>query len=185
MKFATMLALGGISLSSAETVDVWFGGVSWSTRETYLSFNLDTGSLYNAFDFKDPYLRNLVKGLGTTPTQLRIGGGAANNVIYTGVGGARGNCSTSTETLICLDASLWDDICEFAAFTGLDLVFDLSIYPRTPDNAWNATMATSLLQYTSDRAYKLAAWALGNEEEDVSKEPPRPYRAEFNALLAP
>ena len=96
MKFATMLALGGISLSSAETVDVWFGGVSWSTRETYLSFNLDTGSLYNAFDFKDPYLRNLVKGLGTTPTQLRIGGGAANNVIYTGVGGARGNCSTST-----------------------------------------------------------------------------------------
>src|SRR4051794_13343259 len=74
-------------------------------RDTYLSFNIDAGYLYNNLDFTDPYLRTLVRNLAeASPMQLRVGGTAADDIVYTGAGGQRGNCSvTTSEYIICVD----------------------------------------------------------------------------------
>lgn len=139
--------------------------VAWAS---YLSFNLDTGSLYNAFDFSDPLLVALTRTLASAaPTQLRIGGGAANDVIVTGAGGVRGNCSTPTATRICIDESLWDEINAFAEATGVRLVFDFNILLTTASGEWDSSNASVLLARSAARGYGSAAWQLGNEEEDM------------------
>jgi len=45
-----------------------------TTNSKYVCFNIDTGSIYNGFDFREPVLINLVKQL--SPTVVRIGGTA-------------------------------------------------------------------------------------------------------------
>lgn len=45
-----------------------------TTNSMYINFNIDTGSIYNGFDFREPVLINLVKQL--SPTVVRIGGTA-------------------------------------------------------------------------------------------------------------
>ena len=46
----------------------------------FLAFNIDTGSIYNGFDFTEPKLIALIAQLG--PTILRIGGTAADYAYY-------------------------------------------------------------------------------------------------------
>ena len=46
----------------------------FEVSSTYLSFNIDTGSLYNNLDFSDKVLTQLFANLvNAAPTQLRIG----------------------------------------------------------------------------------------------------------------
>ncbi len=47
----------------AATIDVSFDGFYplFTVRDTYLSFNIDTGSLHNDMDFQDPMLVQLVR----------------------------------------------------------------------------------------------------------------------------
>jgi hypothetical protein len=136
-----------------------------SVLDSYVSFNLDMGSLYNDFDFEDAMLTQLVRNLAVaSPTQLRFGGSAANDVTYTGDGGPRGNCSANGATRICVDDSLWEEVNTFAARTGVQLVWDLAILPRTPDNAWNSTNSAALIERTAKSGYNVSVWQLGNEE---------------------
>lgn len=159
--FATAVA----SASAQALITVDFTYALTSVAETYLSLNIDSGSLYNDFDLTDPMLNQLVANLvRAAPLQVRFGGSAANDVTYTGHGGARGNCSSGGVTRICVDDSLWDEINAFANKTGAGLVWDLPINPRTPSGAWNATNSEALIQRTAAAGYVLAAWQLGNEE---------------------
>lgn len=136
-----------------------------TVADTYLSINIDSGSLYNGFDLGDPVLLQLVANLArAAPLQVRFGGSAANDVTYTGAGGARGNCSANGVTRICVDDTLWADICSFVNRTGSRLVWDLSINPRNPDGSWNSTNSESLIRHTAAQGAAVAAWELGNEE---------------------
>jgi hypothetical protein len=67
--------------------------------------------------------------------QFRIGGGAADDVLYTGVGGAAGNCSTGGKTIVCVNAAMWDAIIGFCRATNVKLVWDLSVSQRDSNNA--------------------------------------------------
>jgi len=121
--------------------------------------------------------RNLVRA---APMQLRVGGGAADNTYFTGVGGARGNCSVGGVFGVdtCVDAAYFSQLCAFAAASGAELVFDLNAALREPAaaatlGAWNASNARSLFEFLSGpdapAACPLAAWQLGNEIEDWYK----------------
>ena len=143
----------------------------FTVKDTYLSFNIDAGSLFNEFDFTDTAFRNLVKTLAkAAPTQIRIGGSAADDTVYTGPDGARGNCSTANATVICLNQQYWDEINDFVAFTGVHLVFDINIRHRKNNNQeWDPSNAALLLNYTQQMGYPIAAWQLGNEIELFGK----------------
>ena len=164
--FASVIGLVAVCSAQATailTVDFTFPRTA--VVDTYLSFNIDTGSLYNAFDFSDPMLSQLVANLvRAAPSQIRFGGGAANDVTYTGAGGASGNCSQGGVTRICVDDSLWAAVNSFANRTGARLVWDLSINPRTEGGAWNSSNSEALIARTVAAGYTIEAWQLGNEE---------------------
>ena len=164
--FASVIGLVAVCSAQATailTVDFTFPRTA--VVDTYLSFNIDTGSLYNAFDFSDPMLSQLVANLvRAAPSQIRFGGGAANDVTYTGADGASGNCSQGGVTRICVDDSLWAAVNSFANRTGARLVWDLSINPRTDGGAWNSSNSEALIARTVAAGYTIEAWQLGNEE---------------------
>jgi heparanase 1 len=91
--------------------------------------------------------------------------------MYSGPTGPRGKC-TSTDfphVDICVNDALWDDINAFMTETGFQFVYDLPVKARNGDNTWNSTNSEELLAYTAKKGYKLAAWQLGNEVEDMYK----------------
>jgi hypothetical protein len=71
------------------------------TRE-FLSFNIDTASLYHNLNLTSFRLRNAVKQLA--PAFLRVGGSAADTAYYTGAEGARGGADG--HTLVRVNSSL-------------------------------------------------------------------------------
>jgi hypothetical protein len=149
-----------------------------TVASTYLSINIDSGSLFNLLDFTDPVLIALTTNIArASPTQLRIGGGAADNLLFTGVGGLRGNCTGLMGPNIdtCVDASMWDSIAAFSDATGVEIVWDLAAAIRdSTTGRWNSTNARSLFSYVagSASAGQPVAWQLGNEVEDWYKRHP-------------
>ena len=153
-----------------------------TTLGTYLSMNIDSGSFYDNIDLRDPILIALTTNIAhAAPTQLRVGGGVADNLLFTGVGGLGGNCTGMMQQGIstCLNADMWDALVDFSAATGVELVFDLNVALRDPTSgAWNSTNAASLFAYAAatplSRASGLpVAWQLGNEVEDFYKRTPQ------------
>jgi hypothetical protein len=145
---------------------------------TYLSVNIDSGSLNQLFDFNDPILQTLTTNLvHAAPTQLRIGGGAADDLAFTGINGISGPCNFSTNINVCVNASYMTSILNFADITGIQLVFDLNAAIRLnddPKNAWNSTNAELLFEFLSNspNADTIIAFQLGNEPEDWYKRNP-------------
>ena len=168
--------VNALRTGSASPVSISFDDAAplASVRPTYLSVNVDSGSLFQLFDFSDAVLQQLVRNLvQAAPMQLRVGGGAADNAFFTGVGGARGNCSLPLfdPTIdVCIDADYMAEICAFAAATGVGLVWDLNVALRTPGSgtgSWNSTNARALFEFLVSQhgACPIAAWQLGNEVE--------------------
>ena len=87
--------------ATAQSASLTFDGSApplHDVRPSYLSVNVDSGSLFQAFDFSDGPLTALVAHLAlAAPMQLRIGGGAADGVLFTGPGGASGNCTLAAD----------------------------------------------------------------------------------------
>lgn len=157
------------------TVDV--SAPLFTVWESYVSVNLDTGSLANGLDLTSPVLRALLRNLvRAAPTQLRVGGGAADDTYFTGAGGARGPCSVAghPDVSICVDASLWDELTDACAATGARLVWDLNLaLNRTSASApWYAANAAALIGYAAASGRSPYAWQLGNEMEDWYKRSP-------------
>ena len=147
--------------------------------DTYLSVNIDTGSLYNNLDFTSPPLRELTRALARgAPLQLRIGGGAADDTVYTGAGGARGNCSGGAGlppgVNICVDDSLWAELSDFAGATGARLVWDLNLAVNrtSATQPWDSRNAAALIAHAATTRSSPWAWQLGNEIEDWYKRNP-------------
>ena len=141
---------------------------------TYLSFNIDTGSLYNKFDFTDTVLINLVSNFNLYgKSQIRIGGGASDQAFYNGDDSIFANCSINGEARsICINNYYWDTINNFMQLTGMEFIYDLNLKDRVSETLWNYTRSQALIEYTASKNYQLAGWQLGNEVEDEYKHPP-------------
>lgn len=136
----------------------------------FLSFNIDTGSLYNELDFSNPILVNLLQqlspGSSGTNTFLRVGGGAADSTLYTGPNGASGAGSAPWNNTVLVNQTYFDELVNFASSGYASLVWDLNGRLRDGNNAWDPTVnATALFEHVaaSGLGSKIAAWQLGNE----------------------
>jgi hypothetical protein len=176
------------ALAAQDSVSVTFeaDAALFTLRDTFASVNVDSGSLHNLFNFADPVLTRLTANLArAAPTQLRVGGGAADNTLFTGKGGARGACSPPADAQnstfgvdICVDEAYFAQLCGFAASAGVELVWDLNAAlrewgPGGELGPWNSSNAEELFTFLAgpDRppACPIAAWQLGNEMQDWYK----------------
>ena len=55
----------------------------------------------------------------------------------------------------------WDELNQFAELVGWDLIFDLNSLLRE-NGQWFIWNAKQLMDYTSQKGYKIAGWELGN-----------------------
>ena len=159
------------------SLSINFSAPQFAPFPTYLSVNIDTGSLANDLDLRSPPLRALLRSLVRgAPTQLRVGGGAADDTFFTGVGGARGACSVPAhpDVSICVDASLWDELADFCAATGARLVWDLNLCLNrsSAEAPWFPDNSAALIAYAAARRSSPFAWQLGNEPQDYYKRRP-------------
>jgi len=129
----------------------------------YVSFNIDTASLFYPIDFKDVRLRNIVKQITAPGAWMRIGGTSSGGVQFTGVNGRRNSCGGKFN--ICINGEYWDEIADFVAYTGVRLLFDFSGDWYNAAGDWDpAINVTSQLAYTNSKGYgKNWAWQMGNE----------------------
>ena len=138
----------------------------------YLNFNLDIGSIYNGFDWRDPVLINLVYPLSNDGVIIRVGGTAADYAFYQPAA-ASPQGAAAGETLY--SAALLDDLFYFAAQTGANLLFDFNgLAFRPVPNAdgtlgpWDPTgNATAMLGYLNAKYGGAVrwSWSLGNEPD--------------------
>lgn len=138
--------------------------------ESFLSVNIDTGSLFHGIDLNDPVLVNYMYSLSmNTGSLLRVGGTAADYSIYSPDStDPTGGDPTGSVTVI--SNAMLDSLFSFSAQTHANVLFDLNARQfRTAEGAWDPSAnATALLQYLSSR-YSGGAidWSfeLGNEPE--------------------
>ena len=99
-------------------------------------------------DLTSPKLRAVVRAMA--PAYLRIGGSLDKKVLYAVPGSGLTYGSADCPAALCLNASRWDQLHEFARDTGVQIVWGLSYplqgYPNT--HLWNASQATALFKYT-------------------------------------
>ena len=81
---AAALAVASASAQSSLTLDFDGSRPLHTVSSRYVAFNIDTGSLYNGFNFSDTVLRTLVKQLtlGAGSSIIRIGGTAVDSSFY-------------------------------------------------------------------------------------------------------
>ena len=123
----------------------------------YLAYNIDTGSIFNGFDFSNQKLVNLVKGLA--PTIVRVGGTAADYAKYEPNSPAH---SEGTADTIVNDAT-WDQIIAFTKATGIHLMWDFNGLYRDTAHHWTpAVNATAFLAYTNSKYAGMdIIWSVG------------------------
>lgn len=91
------------------------------TSEPFLSFNIDTASLYQyneygRLNFSDPDFRELGRQFCTASAGgavVRIGGSAADDLVF-----VDGSSSTDYTQRIRVETEYWDSIVDYAEFTG-------------------------------------------------------------------
>ena len=166
----TFAAFAAAAVSAQLTAVVMDATPSNRLAKPFLNFNIDTGSVYNGFDFKDPVLINLVYALNNGDVIVRIGGTAADYAFYeptsTNPNGGGG------KTLI--SDALLDDIAFFSMSTHATILWDFNGLAFRPLNAdgtggpWDPTgNATALLHYLDTKYGGNGgwSWSLGNEPE--------------------
>jgi heparanase len=160
-----------LPLPTAPQVTVSFNTTAPLLRlaKPYLNFNIDTGSLYNNIDLRDPVLANLLYPLNNGGVVLRVGGTAADYSLWapSAVQGDGGNGVTliGTKTL--------DDLFYLSAQSHATILFDFNGREGRPggNGPWSAdaSNASAILAYL-DSAYGGRggidwAFSLGNEPE--------------------
>ncbi|CAC5366173.1 HPSE [Mytilus coruscus] len=148
--------------------------------DRFLSVTLDTSFIqdnWSTLNFSSPKVQVLAKAL--SPCYLRVGGSSADYLqfdsssqseIYQKVPKEfiltdRINKKLTNFTMI---ARQWDELNGFAEMVGWDLIFDLNSLLRQ-NGQWLPDNAKLLMDYTSQKGYKIAGWELGNEP-DVYKD---------------
>lgn len=147
---------------SINTEEVWF-----KVHEPYLSFNIDSASLYQdhevgKLNFSDPGLISIATQFCTASpggAVLRIGGSAADDLIYLGT-----NETTEYTQKIHVDEAYWDSIVHFAEITQCKLVWDLcALSLRNEDRSWDSRNAKELFRHMAEKNQSVYAFQFGNE----------------------
>lgn len=75
---------------------------------------------------------------------------------------------TKKEYHLYFSGEIWDTLNDFTNDAGFHLIFDASVFLRTPDNKWDPSNFQELLRYNANRGYKVD-FQLGNGKklEDV------------------
>jgi hypothetical protein len=63
-RFVSLVAFVLFCQAESQSITVTYGGLINTVSQAFLCYNIDTGSIYNGFDFSDPKLQVLVKQLG-------------------------------------------------------------------------------------------------------------------------
>jgi heparanase 1 len=125
------------------------------------------------------------------PAYLRLGGSEADRIRYAfGDPGERDskNRERSPEYRAELSVERWDELCEFADATGLELMVTLNAGagPRGRDGSWDPENARALVSHAAERGQPVSAWELGNEVNGfvfihglASRVSARQYAADF------
>ena len=132
-------------------------------RPGWLGTNIDTGSLTNHIDLTDPYLNTLARQIGAANSNdvwsLRVGGSAANGIVYEPNGtpgrGPHGSTVITDGTLQALNA--------FAANANARIIFCVPY--QTTNGKWDPSI-TALPLWGAVGRMNLTSfwgWSLGNE----------------------
>eukprot|EP01052_Picozoa_sp_SAG31_P027851 SAG31_NODE_2641_length_5326_cov_9.734647_1_plen_416_part_00 len=169
---ASWLLLPSASVEAPASVHLGLDSALAVTSAQFLGVNIDTASLYQGtlphrLQFEDPTLISLATGFakaGGPGTNLRVGGSTAEDTVF--------GTDLFGNNHVAVDPKYWDQLVNFAAVAGFDLVYDLnamgvgSSMRVPPDNHWNSTNAAQLLRHVARLPHQravLKAVQLGNE----------------------
>ena len=149
----------------------------WSPREGCRPEGWGPHANILEIDLASPKLRLLVRALGPSAT-LRIGGSKDKDVGYAMGAAYPGSLpygGPGCPAALCLNATRWDAINDFAANTSSRLVFGLS-YPisggggsssssssSSSSGVWNSSQAEALFAYTRAAGHAVYGFELGEE----------------------
>lgn len=150
MLWKSLLAAASAAVAAAQTLTISFvqsTPLKAVDSFSYLNYNIDTGSIYNGFDWLDPKLIAISRQLG--PAILRIGGTANDYSVYIpdSTNPQGGPARTGSVTIIS-DAIL-DNIVYFMQETNLTLLWDFNgLTFRNGAGPWNPNgNATQMLDH--------------------------------------
>ena len=156
---AVVTVLTTVNLAAAAVLTINATTPLHTVAAPFSCFNIDTGSLFNGFDFGNAKLINLVRAL--SPTVVRVGGTAADAALYLPDDTRRGFGSTTV-----VSNKVWDAILAFGGATEAQIMWDLNGKSfRDASNKWEPTRnATAFLEYTrANHPGVDVLWSVGNE----------------------
>ncbi|XP_052102579.1 heparanase-like [Mytilus californianus] len=151
-----------------------------TVSDRFLSVTLDTSFIQNnwaTLNFSSPKVQVLAKAL--SPCYLRVGGSSADYLQFDPSSQSESYQKVPKEFILTdrinkkltnftMIARQWDELNGFAEMVGWDLIFDLNSLLRQ-NGQWLPDNAKLLMDYTSQKGYKIVGWELGNEP-DVYKD---------------
>ncbi|XP_071827580.1 heparanase-like isoform X3 [Apostichopus japonicus] len=154
------------------TVDVDSSRVLFQVDPRLYSFGLGCSLHYkNHYNLSSPILRSLSKELA--PAYLRLGGTYCDFLTFEGEAREEYSKTFSNKTLT---GEMWDELNSFVEDVGFQLVFDINVLLRTPENKWDPSNLEQLLDYNSKKGHKVN-FQLGNE--------PNAFRLIANISITP
>ncbi|XP_052102586.1 heparanase-like isoform X15 [Mytilus californianus] len=141
--------------------------------DKYLSIAIDTGIIrhnWENLNFGSPKVESLARAL--SPCYLRVGGSEADfmkfspdthNVrFYNQSGLYMSDYYDNKFVNFTMFSNQWDELNHFVTKVGWSLIFDLNSLLRE-NGQWLPDNAKLLMDYTSQKGYKITGWELGNE----------------------
>ena len=126
------------------SVDGSGAGVLNTVDDHFLGVNIDTGSLYHAMDLTEPAYTALLRALA--PGSLRVGGGAADALVFDPGGGYGAGPNIFRTGLngqvTLLNASAWRAVTGLARAAGLALLFAVNGFAFREGVTWGAWNAS-------------------------------------------
>ncbi|CAG2237206.1 HPSE [Mytilus edulis] len=151
-----------------------------TVSDRFLSVTIDTSTIqanWATLNLSSPKVQVLAKAL--SPCYLRVGGSSADYLQFNQSSESERYPKVSKEFMLTdhinnkltnftMIPRQWDELNHFVEEVGWDLIFDLNSLLR--QNAqWSPANAKQLMDYTTQKGYKIAGWELGNEP-DVYKD---------------
>ncbi|CAG2214525.1 HPSE [Mytilus edulis] len=157
--------------------------------DRFLSVTIDTAQIqanWATLNFSFPKIQRLAEGLA--PCYLRVGGSSADFLQFNPGVQRENNMKRSGDEYLkfrpykkrnipfedtleiqklknfTMSGKQWDELNHFVEVVGWDLIFDLNGLLRQ-DGLWLPDNAKLLMDYTSQKGYKIAGWELGNEPD--------------------
>lgn len=158
-------------------IEINIDNIIETISEKFLSVTIDTEQIqanWATLNFSSPKVQSLAKAL--SPCYIRVGGTTADflqfspNSSYDRHRGHHpdynhGNTINKVKfTNFTMTARQWDELNQFVETVGWDLIFDLNSLFRK-NGLWLPDNAKLLMDYTSQKGYKIAGWELGNEPD--------------------